>query len=166
MTKSCQQYRVKGNLLPWLIVVLASVCYAGFVPLAPGTAGTLVAALGSWLARGVGLGPYFYGGLVLFVFLLAWWTAGRAEKLFGQSDSPKIVIDEVAGFLVSMVAIPTTLFYLTSAVILFRIFDILKLFPSRLVLARSSGGLAVVADDVIAGIYTNLILQLVKHLSV
>lgn len=148
-----------------MIVVLASVGYAGFSPWAPGTAGTLVAALGVWLTRGVSQGSYFYGMGVVVAFSLAWFVAGRAEKLFGQVDSSKIVIDEVVGFLVSMVALPTTLFYLVSAVVLFRLLDILKLFPTRLVLARTGGGLAVVVDDVIAGIYVNLILQLVRRFS-
>ena len=95
--------------------------------------------------------------LVLIVTIVGIWSAGKVETVWGK-DSNRVVIDEVAGMGVSMLFLPVTWKYIVSAFILFRFFDIAKpLFIRRL--ERFPGGWGVMADDLLAGIYSNLIMQ-------
>jgi phosphatidylglycerophosphatase A len=88
-------------------------------------------------------------------------AASGAERDLKQHDSGIIVIDEAAGFLISVCFLPLTPFYLVGAFILFRFFDIVNPPPARQ-MERLSGGWGVIMDDVVAGIYANLVLQLVR----
>jgi phosphatidylglycerophosphatase A len=97
------------------------------------------------------------------VFLLAWWASERAEVLFSQRDCPKIVIDEIAGYLIAMALLPRTLTTVIGGFLFFRIFDIMKTPPAGFVERRLSGGLAVVLDDAVAGIYANFLLHAIIH---
>ena len=97
------------------------------------------------------------------VFFLAWWASERAEILFDQVDCPKIVIDEIAGYLITMALLPRTLTTVIGGFLFFRIFDIMKTPPAGSVERRLSGGLAVVLDDAVAGIYANLLLHAIHH---
>lgn len=87
-------------------------------------------------------------------------ASDAAEKVIGEADSGHIVIDEFMGFLVSVFYLPHTAGYLTAAFILFRVFDILKPFPIGKLEKDLSGGLGVMADDVLAGVCVNIILQI------
>src|SRR3989304_3569371 len=133
----------------------------GFVPFAPGTAGTLA---GIPLFFIFSFFPW-YG----YLFLLACFTgatvylAGAAEVLFGKKDPPCIVIDEIAGFLWTMLMVSPTLAHVLLGFILFRFFDIIKPFPVRSLQDKLPGGYGVVGDDVMAGIYGNLVIQVVIH---
>jgi phosphatidylglycerophosphatase A len=136
---------------------LATGFYSGYSPFISGTVGTAVAVviyLGlhylSWLPYAIML-----GGLTA----IAIWSANIAEIEFAEKDSGKIVIDEILGYLISMFLIPFRVKYIVIGFILFRIFDIIKPYPIRS-LQNLSGGLGIVADDFVAGIYTNLLLQL------
>ena len=82
------------------------------------------------------------------------------EKLLGEKDSSHIVIDEFCGFFVSLLLVPFSAGYALSAFFLFRFFDILKPFPIRKIEYKLKGGLGIVTDDILAGIYTNAILQI------
>lgn len=163
LTRSGTDSRVLQCLSRRLIIGAASVAYTGFSPFAPGTVATALVAFLFWLGKGLAKGTYNYGLLVLGLLFLGWWLADRAEEILGEKDSPRIVVDEMAGFLVAMVALPRTMSYLAAAFVLFRLFDIWKVFPTKLILARMEGGLAIIIDDVIAGIYANLVLQLLRH---
>jgi len=89
------------------------------------------------------------------------WSATEVEPLWGKDDK-KVVIDEVAGMCISMLFIPVTLPYLCTGLVLFRFFDIAKpLFIRRL--ERVGGGLGVMLDDVLAGVYANLFLQILLY---
>lgn len=142
-----------------LILFMASAGYAGFIPRCPGTLGTLV---------GVGV-YFFYAPLPQLLywlttaafFFLASWVAEKAERVLAQKDSPKIVIDEVTGFLIAMAGIPPSPVFLGLGFLFFRVFDIIKPPPSRWVHHNMTGGLAVVLDDAVAGGYTNLLLRLI-----
>ena len=102
---------------------------SGYFPVASGTAGTLAAIpLYIWLSR-LSLPLYLFTLLPFFFF--ASWVSGRAEELFGEKDSGKIVIDEVIGFLVTMIAIPPDWRYILAGFLLFRLFDIVKPPPAR-----------------------------------
>jgi phosphatidylglycerophosphatase A len=88
---------------------------------------------------------------------LAIWAAGLAERQFGH-DSSKIVIDEYAGFVISVLLLPKSLLLFAVAFVLFRALDIVKPFPARQAEALP-GGVGIVTDDLVAGIYTNVLLR-------
>jgi phosphatidylglycerophosphatase A len=113
----------------------------------------------------------FFSGSVYLFFLLVFtavavYVAREAEFIFGQKDAPCIVIDEVAGLLWTMLYVPATIPAVIIGFILFRFFDILKPFPVRLLEDKLPGGYGVVGDDVMAGIYSNLALQVLIKFSV
>ena len=137
-----------------LIVLLASGFGLGLVPKAPGTFGTM---LGLILAVLLPNNPY----LLVGVSLLGVWLSHEAEKILEEHDSPKIVIDEVAGFLIA--AYSWHGYYLIMAFILFRILDVFKPDPIRQ-LQKLPGGLGVMADDLAAGLLTNLAMRLATRL--
>ena len=139
-----------------IILFIAQGAYSGRAPVAPGTAGTLVGILLYLLARG--LGGLWYGAVCAAVIIIGTWAAGQAERMFGAKDHSTIVIDEIAGYLVAMLLVPGTWQYITAAFFLFRAFDIAKPFPLRR-LEHLPGGLGVMLDDIGAGIYTNIVLQ-------
>ena len=104
--------------------------------------------------------PYFAAGTALFV-LFAVFISHAAEREIGNHDSSSIVIDEVAGYLVSVVLVPFSIKTMLLAFILFRVFDIAKPWPIRYIDKKWGGGWGVVMDDVLAGIFANLSLQLI-----
>ena len=128
------------------------------VPKAPGTFGTLGAVP---LAVGVYYFGVFFGALFIVIFILiAVWASGLSQKILGRDDPPEVVIDEVAGFLLTVFLVPPSWLSLCFGFLLFRFFDILKPFP----IGRSEklkGGAGVVLDDLLAGIYSNLCLRIV-----
>ncbi len=142
-----------------LIIALASAGYAGFFPWAPGTLGTLVGVLIYFLFSL--LPPLIYLLSTGAFFFLACWVAGKAEEILGKRDSPKIVIDEVAGYLIAMTCLPLSPACLAIGFLFFRVLDIIKPPPSGWVHAKMTGGMAVVLDDAVAGVYTNLLLRLI-----
>jgi len=144
-----------------VVIFIAQGAYAGRFPVAPGTAGTLVGIL---LNLGMkGLSPGLYLVVCLFLFVLGTWVAGRAEKALGRTDHPSIVIDEIAGYMVSMFMVPPAWGFLIAGFLLFRFFDIVKPYPLKR-LQEIHGGLGVMLDDIGAGVYTNIVLQMVMYL--
>jgi phosphatidylglycerophosphatase A len=137
---------------------------SGLVPKAPGTFGTFTAVplvVALWYLDG------FIAGLVLlFLVLLAVWSAGLSERLLGRIDPPEVVIDEVAGFAVTLFLLPATWVVLILGFVLFRLFDIIKPFPIRFLERRVKGGIGIVLDDILAGIYANLGIRLLLWLFV
>ncbi len=110
--------------------------------------------------------PFSPGGLIAFgavVTLAGLWAAGRAERVLGGKDPGAIVIDEVAGMTLSVVAFPLTVPTLAVGFVLFRVFDIVKPFPAR-ASQRARGGLGVMVDDLIAGLYALAALGLLRAL--
>jgi len=144
------------TLIRTITLFIAQGAYSGRFPVAPGTVGTLVGVLLYWCMKG--LSPLWYGVLLLLIIVIGIWTAGRAEVLLGRKDSPSIVIDEIAGYLVAMFLVPTRWWFVTAGFLLFRVFDILKPYPLKR-LETAPDGLGVMLDDIGAGIYTNLVLQ-------
>jgi phosphatidylglycerophosphatase A len=140
---------------------IATLGPVGFVPLAPGTLGTLAALVFVAITN---LPVPLYLVLTAAVTVIGIYASGVVEEITDEKDPGCIVIDEVAGYLVSMTFLPATVFYLVSSFILFRIFDILKPPPLDR-LQRLKGGTGVMADDILAGIYTNIVLQIWKFLS-
>ncbi|MGH8011068.1 MAG: phosphatidylglycerophosphatase A family protein [Candidatus Binataceae bacterium] len=148
-----------------VVIFFATGLYSGYVPKAPGTAGSIVGLLLGWgvFCRLWNPWPAAFAVLFVVMFLLACWIAGRAEHIFGSHDSPHIVIDEVLGMLAAMFMIPTSWPFLLGSFLLFRFFDILKPFPAGVIDRRVGGGFGVMLDDVAAGIYANIVLQVLRH---
>lgn len=144
-----------------VILFIAQGAYSGRSPFAPGTAGTVVGVLFYLLVRG--LGPAWYLAAAAAVTVVGIWTAGRAEVLLGRKDAPSIVIDEIAGYLVAMFLAPSGWGFIVAGFFLFRFFDIVKPWPLRR-LEDLHGGFGVMLDDIGAGIYTNVFLQIIWRL--
>jgi phosphatidylglycerophosphatase A len=140
-----------------LVLVLATAGGAGYAPVAPGTAGSLVALpLVPWVARLRAASWPLGAALVLAVATIAVWAAGRADTVFGSHDDSRIVIDEVAGLLAGALLVPET--WLAALVLFacFRLFDVVKPYPAGAIDRRVRGGLGVVGDDLVAGLYAGL----------
>ena len=143
------------------VVLLATGCYAGYIPIASGTFGTLVGIPLCYFLSRLGL---LEGMLFIVVFAgSAVWISGEAESVFKKKDSGLIVIDEMAGFLVTLFLIPWTAKSVVSGFFLFRLMDIAKPFPIRRLEAKLPGGWGVVGDDVLAGIYANVALRVIMR---
>ena len=143
-----------------LIKIFASALYSGYVPVASGTAGSLVGLIIYFI-------PGFENTFVLLpacviVFLLGSIAAGKMEIIFGH-DPSAVTIDEVLGMWVSLLFLPKSILPAGGAFIIFRLFDIVKPWPAR-VFDRKHGGWNIMMDDVVAGIYTNLVIQLAVRL--
>jgi len=145
-----------------LVILLATWWGVGYVPRAPGTAGTIAAIPLYFLLRLLPL--YGYLACVLAIGLVACWAAGEAERIFQEQDSQRIVIDEAVGFFITMAALPPTWPYLIGGFCFFRCFDILKPPPIRLIERTVKGGYGVVLDDVLAGIYAHIALRIIAAL--
>jgi len=142
-----------------LILLLASGLGAGFSPFAPGTAGTLV-AIPIELVLSPIRSPVYELTLLTFFFFSS-WIAERAQNHWQKEDDQRIVIDEIMGYFLTMLWIPKTLLFISVGFFLFRLLDIVKPFPCRQ-LEKVRGGFGVVLDDVFAGIYANIGLQLLR----
>lgn len=141
----------------FLVRILSTFFYVGYLPFIPGTFGSLAGiCLFLLVKENIQAHIFLTAILVFFGFL----TAGPAERIFRKKDAKFIVIDEVSGILLSLLFIPDKITILVSAFFLFRILDWLKPYPARK-LQASAGSVGIMSDDIIAGIYTNLILQVV-----
>jgi phosphatidylglycerophosphatase A len=137
-----------------LALLIATGLGAGYAPVAPGTAGSALALALLWLV------PFSRAGLVAFlvaVVLVGTWAAHRAERRLGSKDPGVIVIDEVAGMTLSVVALPLTPGVLLAGFVLFRVFDVVKPPPAH-ASQRLGGGVGVMIDDLIAGLYALAVL--------
>jgi phosphatidylglycerophosphatase A len=147
-----------------VVIFFATGMYTGYVPKAPGTAGTVLGLVLGWgvFARLWEQSPAAFVVLFVVMFALGCWLAGQAEAVFGH-DSPHIVIDEVLGMLAAMFMNPTGWVFLLGSFLLFRLFDITKPFPASMIDRRMGGGIGVMLDDLAAGIYANIVLQVLRH---
>jgi len=140
--------------------LLASLFGIGFIPFMPGTFGSL-AAFGIYMLIPASFwfyGQYIVMGLLLVLSLAAVFISRAAEKILGE-DAGSIVIDELLGYFVATLFLPHNWLIGLYAFILFRVFDIAKPFPIYRS-QRISGGWGVVIDDLIAGLYANLLIQI------
>lgn len=139
-------------------VFLATGFSVGNIPFAPGTLGTLLGIPLCFGLAELGLGGSI-AVIAAFVFL-AVWISDRAEQVIGKKDAPAIVIDEVAGMMITMAGLPLTPLNLAVGFAAFRALDVIKPFPARHIDDKMTGGWGVVLDDVVAGIYSNMLLRL------
>ena len=165
----------------YLALAIAT-CGVGYLPLAPGTWGSLLAVLfylilhRVWFPHpDIPLGVHIRSfllvqlAIILTVTVVGTWAASRTERVLRIKDPGKVVVDEVAGQLIPLMAVPATSWLLDDATsvlaafILFRIFDIVKPYPARR-LEGMHGGVGIMADDLVAGLYAFLGVMLIRVL--
>jgi phosphatidylglycerophosphatase A len=135
---------------------------AGYVPIAPGTAGTAVAVPLTYALAGLGWAPFL--AVTAAVTAIGIIAAGEADHSWGTHDSGRIVIDEVAGYMVTMAPVDRhDLWTLVIGFALFRLLDQLKPPPARAIDRRMGGGAGVVLDDVAAGVWGAAIMWGLAH---
>jgi phosphatidylglycerophosphatase A len=145
-----------GQLERRLATFVASVAYLGYSPLAPGTVGTLGAlAVYWWLLPADGCVVL---GAAAAAAAAGIWAGGVAERVWGRKDPGRVCVDEFAAYFVAVAFLPKTPAYAVFAFVLFRAFDVLKPFPAGRS-QRLPGGWGIMADDVVAAVYANLVLQ-------
>ena len=142
-----------------IVLFLATGGYLGHVPIAPGTFGSLPGLLICLGMSGISLGYAILFAIVFAVVALV--IAKQAQKLIGGKDPSSIVIDEMTGMIVTLLGIPLTTFSLVLGFLVFRAFDVLKPFPIRHFDQKIPGGAGIVLDDVMAGVYGNLLIRIV-----
>lgn len=145
------------NLGQKSIVFLATGFHIGKIPFAPGTFGALLGLpLCFFLSRLSLQAALFFTLTGLGVTI---WIAHHAQRAFNENDPSAIVIDEIAGMAVTLLGLPFTFTFASAGFCLFRFFDILKPFPIRYLEKRVPGGAGIVLDDVLAGIFSNILLR-------
>ena len=141
-----------------IVKFLASGFYAGYSPLVPGTAGSLVGVLAYLLLQNLSNAAYIT--IVILIAISGIYISGKAEDIYQVKDSRHIVIDEIAGMLITFIFLPNKgINFLLAGFVSFRIFDILKPFPIGLIDRRLEGGWGIMLDDVLAGVYANLLVM-------
>lgn len=147
-----------------LIKIIATGAGAGYVSIAQGTMGSLLALILFWILPTPSPIPFVV--FVLLLMAIGIYAASVVEQevvaRFGQfagKDPSIVVIDEIVGMLFALIAIPKTTKLMIIAFLLFRVFDIIKPFPARRS-ERLPGGWGIMMDDVIAGIYANVLIQI------
>jgi len=132
--------------------------YVGYFPIAPGTMGSAAGLVVYAALRLLGASPMIDLAVVAGLFAAGVWSGTLAERHFGGTDPGPGVIDEVVGMLVTLWALPATWAVIVVAFFVFRILDILKPWPANRFEALH-GGLGMMADDVMAAVYGNMLLR-------
>jgi phosphatidylglycerophosphatase A len=138
-------------------LAIATVIGIGYVPIAPGTFGSAAGLLLWWLLPS---SPAIQIGVIVALFIVGSWSGSVAEKHFGRTDPGQVVVDEVMGMLITLLFNPVGWMGATIGFLLFRVADIIKPYPANR-LERLHGGIGVMADDGMAGIYANLALRVI-----
>jgi phosphatidylglycerophosphatase A len=146
-------------------IAIASVLHIGFIPGAPGTYASIATTMGFLLVYrwSHSITPVLHLSAVGLITLVCVFTASVASSSTGIDDPSFVVIDEVAGQLLTFLFLPVNAFNLILGTLAFRFFDIWKPFPIRK-LESLGKGVGVMADDLLAGVYANLVLQLLNLL--
>ena len=137
---------------------------AGLSRWAPGTAGTLVAIPIAW-GLGTWTNDVVYVAAIIVALLGGAWAAQRTGAALGRADHGSIVIDEIAAFLLMLFLVGTSAQRVAVAFLLFRVFDILKPPPIRIVDARFKSGVGVIADDLIAAVFALVVFALLVRVT-
>ncbi len=139
----------------------ATAAYIGAIPGAPGTYASLATTLAYYLVYRIHFRilPELHVSVLCLIAASGVIAAARVSRHLGQEDPGVVVIDEVAGQLTALAFLPVSFFNLVASTLLFRLFDIWKPFPIRK-LESLENGVGIMADDLLAGVYANMILQL------
>jgi phosphatidylglycerophosphatase A len=138
-------------------VFLASFGFVGYFPFAPGTAGSLAALALFAFIKWIGTPAVELSAIVL-VFAVGVWAAHATELALGRKDPGIVVIDEVLGMLITLALLPLSLTGIALGFLFFRILDVIKPYPAAQ-LEHLHGGLGIMADDAVAGLYAHLALR-------
>ncbi|MBI2189321.1 MAG: phosphatidylglycerophosphatase A [Acidobacteria bacterium] len=138
-------------------LLIATGGYVGYVPVAPGTAGSALGLAVLWLVRSTG-SPVTEVTVAAAVAILGTWSAGMAERHFGRVDPGPVVVDEVLGMLVTLLWLPINALGACAGFLVFRLLDIVKPWPARRLEALPRGW-GVMADDAMAAVYGYLIMR-------
>ena len=137
---------------------IATCGYLGYVPVAPGTfgsaAGLVVFAAVRWSGS-----PALELTVIILLFAVGVWSANAAERHFGGVDPAPVILDEVVGMLITLAFLPVNVTGAVVGFLLFRLFDVVKPWPANR-LEAVHGGLGVMADDAMAGVYGNVAMRL------
>ena len=144
-----------------LAKLIATFFYLGYFPFASGSFASIFgAALALFLSRV----PVVYVMVFLIITVLGFYAGGRVEKMVEEKDPSCVVIDEVSGSFIAFFMLPTTPSVAISAFFLFRAFDMFKIYPANK-FEELKGGTGIMMDDIVAGIYTNLVMQIAVRLA-
>ena len=139
-----------------LVKLLSTFFYIGYLPLAPGSMATIAGALIAYCLR-----DQIPAYVLVFAAITAcgFLVSDRMEKIVGQKDPTCIVIDEVSGVMIAFFLLPFSWPVIFTAFFLFRAFDMFKIYPVNK-FEPMPGGVGVMMDDIVAGVYTNIVMQI------
>ena len=149
----------KGHIINKLSTYFSTIGFVGYIPYAPGTFGSAVGFLLLLLLKPDDPTLLY---LLTLLFIPGLFASHKAEKSLGR-DSKHIVIDELCGYLLTVLFIPKTMPYLIAAFVLFRFFDIFKPPPIKIIEKKLSGGAGIMFDDLLAAVYANLCIQIWRY---
>lgn len=149
------------NIRNYIIKIISTFFYLGYLPVIPGTFASIVGVFLFYLIKD---SVFIHALLTLLFIILGLSITTEAEKIFNKKDARCIVIDEISGMLLALLFIPYDIRLVVVAFILFRILDALKPYPADR-LQTMKGNIGVMGDDIVAGFYTNIILQVVLRLA-
>jgi phosphatidylglycerophosphatase A len=144
-------------------MVIATAGFVGYFPVASGTAGSLAGLVVFAFVRWIGV-PAFELGTIAVVLVAGIWSATIAERTLNLKDPGPVVIDEVLGMLITLALLPVSVAGVVVGFVLFRIFDVIKPFPAAR-LESLHGGMGIMLDDAVAGVYAHLSLRLLVALA-
>jgi phosphatidylglycerophosphatase A len=142
-------------------LVIATVFGVGYAPIAPGTFGSAAGLVLWWLLPATAAIQLV---AIVALFVLGSWSGNHAERYFGRTDPGQVVVDEVMGMLITLFMNPVGWAGAAVAFFLFRLFDVIKPYPSDR-LEKLHGGIGVMADDGMAAVYANLVLRACLYLA-
>ena len=148
-----ERLKFEGKWQRWVAFGFGS----GLSPVAPGTAGTLIGIPVVIFFQFLPTVVVLLG--TLLIVLVSVWLAGAVTRQIGIEDHPSIVIDEIAGYVLAMTMIPLAWWTVIAGFLIFRLLDIYKPPPAGWLDRNCTGGFGITADDVVAGIYANLIMH-------
>ncbi|MAP41783.1 MAG: phosphatidylglycerophosphatase A [Woeseiaceae bacterium] len=141
-----------------LAFAIGTVFKTGYIPIAPGTIGSIVGLLVFWLIKDSA--SFTVEVLVVTIlFFVGVWASTIVEQVLQRQDPGVVIVDEVVGMLVALMLLPPTTTVIFLAFFLFRFFDIVKPYPARWC-EQLSRGWGIMMDDVVAGLYVNVLLHI------
>ena len=155
---------LKRKVMTNPVHILAFGFGSGLAPFAPGTFGTIMAIPIYLLMLKLSLPIYLL--LVAIVCVMGIWICDKSSEMLGVHDHSGIVWDEFAGFFITMIAAPAGWIWIIAGFALFRLFDIWKPWPISWLDKKVEGGLGIMLDDIVAGIYASICLQLIHFVLV
>jgi len=154
---------LSAKLLKNPIHALALGFGTGLAPKAPGTCGTLLGLALYWLLQYLAVSPIIFIAITIVCFIAGIWICQYTADALGVHDHPAIVWDEVVGYLITMMFAPSGWLWMLVGFGLFRLFDIWKPWPIRVIDRSVHGGFGIMFDDVLAGVYAAIVLAFIDY---